>query len=663
MASVFKSLDKSDVRLTPFRAHKLWSGVISQSRFWPTSSTETPVFTLYKGDFYPSTQKWYFADNGFSGVYGGNVASASFIGPAQKPPFQAGDVVVIAQDPGYTNSSYEGQATVLNVFYTGSVWAVNVSKPSGSASPDNPGIMTKAVTLNPTLDQGNPWFDDVEPTTSNGKLLRVVHQSIDHLYYRSFYTNNKASFGSGNINRQYRRLEKEAWVISMPQSKFGEAILPGSVLINANYVLSPTMSLAQTQSLQIIDDEYGNLVISGSLITPFTSSGGTFNTVSGSVTKPLSGEWPFDSGYKYFNEGYVSFSSSFNRGNWQAASTAYKSIKFDYIQTGSALNPTYRIHGIVPFFTASLASSIRAELGVYNQSYNFENSDFSITANIMPQVVPTDSSGAVIITKQGPSDSLRIDENGNIYTVPASTRSPYRLLFTSESKVKFERDAVSAKISVTSSVIATNVMHHVAVVKTGSNINLYVNNLFAGSVADISSSLVSNQASIHIGSNYDNTQCFTGVIDKVKLYSQALTPTGSGEDIYILRHTQNRGNLIVGNVFYNHGMMVLSSPITPFIDVESVDARGTHTIWETEISCTVSPSEFNMTMNRTTTEYDPNYNQFVYRPFVTGSGFRPFVTMVGLYNDDLQLLAVGKLSQPIQLPTNTDTTFIVRFDR
>ena len=99
------------------------------------------------------------------------------------------------------------------------------------------------------------------------------------------------------------------------------------------------------------------------------------------------------------------------------------------------------------------------------------------------------------------------------------------------------------------------------------------------------------------------------------------------------------------------------------MDIESVDARGTHTIWETEISCTVSPGDFNMSTNKTTTEYDPDINQFVYKPFITGSNFRPFVTTIGLYNDNLQLLAVGKLSQPVQLSTNTDTTFIVKFDR
>ena len=123
------------------------------------------------------------------------------------------------------------------------------------------------------------------------------------------------------------------------------------------------------------------------------------------------------------------------------------------------------------------------------------------------------------------------------------------------------------------------------------------------------------------------------------------------------------GNLFIGNVFYNHGMMVLGAIPARFADVISVNARGTHTIYETEISCTVQPGEFGMSTNPTLQEYDPQQNQFVYRSFVTSSHFKPYITSIGLYDDFGQLLAIGKLNTPIQTPNNMDTTFIVRYDR
>ena len=110
-------------------------------------------------------------------------------------------------------------------------------------------------------------------------------------------------------------------------------------------------------------------------------------------------------------------------------------------------------------------------------------------------------------------------------------------------------------------------------------------------------------------------------------------------------------------------MMVLESIPSRFMTILSVSARGTHTIIENEVSCTIGPGDFNMSLNPTTQEYNPEYQQHVFKPFVTGAYFKPFVTTIGLYNDKGQLLVIGKLSTPIQTPDNTDTTFILRFDR
>ena len=48
--------------------------------------------------------------------------------------------------------------------------------------------------------------------------------------------------------------------------------------------------------------------------------------------------------------------------------------------------------------------------------------------------------------------------------------------------------------------------------------------------------------------------------------------------------------------------------------------------------------------------------------FVTESNFRPFVTDIGLYSENNELLAHGKLAKPIKLSDDIETTFIVRFD-
>ena len=155
------------------------------------------------------------------------------------------------------------------------------------------------------------------------------------------------------------------------------------------------------------------------------------------------------------------------------------------------------------------------------------------------------------------------------------------------------------------------------------------------------------------------SQGFNGAIDNLKLYKSSL----SQDEVNVLYHTLGVGNVYLGNAYYNHGMMILGSIPARFLTVNSIESRGTHTIYETEISCTISPGDFGMSSNRTLQEYDSTRNEFVYKSFVTGSSFKPFITTIGLYDDLGQLLIVGKLNTPIQTPNNMDTTFIVRYDK
>ncbi len=48
--------------------------------------------------------------------------------------------------------------------------------------------------------------------------------------------------------------------------------------------------------------------------------------------------------------------------------------------------------------------------------------------------------------------------------------------------------------------------------------------------------------------------------------------------------------------------------------------------------------------------------------FATGSYFTPYVTTVGLYNNNHELVAVAKLSQPLPTSAVTDTTILVNLD-
>lgn len=605
MAGIFKSLNKSDIRYTPFRTYKLWydsfAGVWNDSSVW----SDTDVWN----------------------------------------------------DIGYSGSNF-------------TIYVANYNPTSNYPQSDP---------LKDTFNQGVSFSESVEPTTSNGKYQRVVHKSIYHLYYRDYYTNNKASFGGGDINYQQRYLEDQAYVISMPQSKFGERIASDSIKINLSWSYAPvsgalynplTASAAASGVWTVVDDSYGNLKISGSgFYSPYGQYvGGAYTNYTSSVSKRTVGEWPFDDLYQYTDIGHFSVTKSFNKGDWQMESI-YNNVKVTF--PSGAATPTasdFELLGAVMYFTASQSSSIHIKPNVIpnaNQYYNFENGNFSISLLAVPTLKPTHPSGSVLVSKQSTRSDLKIDLNGNIYSEPVPAQFPYKISYTSGScKVKFERSDGVSTYSITSSVsMSLNTVHHIVAVKSGSAISLHVSSPITNSIdtgtLSISDQLSRNNSDLYIGNTYTGEYGFNGGIDNIKFYNSALTTN----DIKILHHTLGVGNVHVGNVFYSSGMMILTAVPIRYSTIHNVECRGTHTIYETEIACTISPGEFGMSSNPSLQVYDSLSNQYVYAPFVTGSQFKPFVTTVGLYDDKGNLVVVGKLNTPIQLPNNMDTTILVRYDK
>lgn len=173
-------------------------------------------------------------------------------------------------------------------------------------------------------------------------------------------------------------------------------------------------------------------------------------------------------------------------------------------------------------------------------------------------------------------------------------------------------------------------------------------------------------------------------------------PTGSGDQIAVLSIPQNlygqyiqpdtfklydssgtaileddgNGNIVdaatptthVGNVIYAHGIVVITN--NSYLNTlqintgQSLQFKATFTIYENQTRCHINENEFNFTQNPSATSGSTG----IYNNNVTGSSFTPYATTVGLYNAANQLLAVGKLAQPYPIPSNTDITFVVKYD-
>lgn len=91
----------------------------------------------------------------------------------------------------------------------------------------------------------------------------------------------------------------------------------------------------------------------------------------------------------------------------------------------------------------------------------------------------------------------------------------------------------------------------------------------------------------------------------------------------------------------------------------TLEFQAETTIYQNEVRCLINENDFNYTQNPSAVKAGTTGS---YIDAVTGSDFHPYTTMVGLYNDQDELLVVGKLARPYAVPPNTDITFVVRWD-
>ena len=144
----------------------------------------------------------------------------------------------------------------------------------------------------------------------------------------------------------------------------------------------------------------------------------------------------------------------------------------------------------------------------------------------------------------------------------------------------------------------------------------------------------------------------------------------------------------VGDIIYQHGIMVLTSfgtSITGSVYGTALYGTGVYsTAGSQELDIVIGSSNITCSFQSTTTIYESQYkrtlreneynytqnpsaissslNSGIVHDFLTGSYFEPYITTVGLYNNANQLVAVGKLAQPLQSSNTTDTTILVNLD-
>jgi hypothetical protein len=178
----------------------------------------------------------------------------------------------------------------------------------------------------------------------------------------------------------------------------------------------------------------------------------------------------------------------------------------------------------------------------------------------------------------------------------------------------------------------------------------------------------------------------------VERFDQPTTPIIDDGEGNLLLKINGFNQPVIGNIFYEQGIAVLTKNYysdlqsdTNFFkkyreysifDNYSIKFKSSHTIYETQVKCTIRENEYNYSLNPSLLEtnnnntlgYFPTESNDIkinedYQEFVTGSDFSPYVTSVGLYNSNEELMALAKLTQPLPTSITTDTTVIINIDR
>lgn len=468
------------------------------------------------------------------------------------------------------------------------------------------------------------------PTPAQNRYPTVgVYQSIKHLYYSGFSGSNYISHSYENYlhtteHDNYRTLGSTVSGISIPKSLYGDSIKPGSIkltgsLINAydsNGYLYQSGSnekigdvIYKHGMILITDENYYEAVntISESLFT------GTVNTLAtGSFTNDSIGEiFPNISASNHtYSDGKV---QSIIFTDILQDQGIYKGGEYpEGYLTGSSENE-------LPFIIGNTSKGDDAALAeaIENTSDVFEITNIEYVINIAETTTDSNSLGQGVEFNEFTSgdfiDNIALDtielsgaDANTLTNEPNETA--YRYFYDITASFDYRYANIEAQPS--------------------STITLESGTWPTGITTYGRGRITINGETYKVLSRDSATQI---TIDRPVTLSAGTS-----------------FSLISNQVFPS-----LPAPLT-------LEFKNTYSILTHNYNCKISQNQLNFSQNPSSYTNTEASGSIINN--ITGSEFQPYITTVGLYNDANELVAVGKLGQPMPKSQTTDMTFKVRID-
>ena len=507
------------------------------------------------------------------------------------------------------------------------------------------------------------------------KSASEIYYSIDHLYYKRSGKPYE-TFGHSDPEMLEKSLYDNAFVISIPQQKFGERVKANSVRFTYTGSLGDTTYYTSPVSFSLYDDGYGNLIDEA---LPDKISNEIFYLGFNDLT--YTDAWLTETSRSAEFESHPSYPTAITANKYYVTSSFItdrtsigNSIKL--LGSGSYLRLTH-----IPEFQFGSGSD-------FTMAFWFKND------------LPNDDIYRCLVSKR----DVRSKESD--FTKIVNKYSPQ---FPVDIIIKTTAANQTALVARTSdgtravqifATLADNQPKHLTFAKSGSNISLYINSTLVDTESIGSLDYVGNSNDFMFGNRsvdtttldgYRDSDAFIGELDEIFIFNKALTTT----EIATLYNTKSLLNTpVIGNVFYQHGIVVVSDPRAYYNQLKQGSTAGnyffgdkltdqetsenqsrpgmydnflfqynaTQTLYEHEFLCKIAEDEFNFTMNPTIRKNNDPNGEMPKDWVLEEDTFGPYITTVGLYDDAGQLLAVGKLSSPIKKRDSVETNIIVRFD-
>jgi len=508
----------------------------------------------------------------------------------------------------------------------------------------------------------------------------IKYNQIDHLFYRNFKKINNISsgykyFGQDDLNylKHKRVLYEKANILSIPTGLYGAEIRPTSLYISSS-------------THEFKDDGYGNLILNSTDINDYETD------IRSNVLNigPVNGFKRYDlnvyDGYSvdgvdqyFYLDGVrrINTISSYSTPEGDEYDDSYffnllqyKNVNFSEQSLSSGNFPCID-------FDSDISPSIR--IG-HKGDFNFNPGD-DFTISFWAKINHGGGGSSYLVSKSTTKVSLPfLTKEVNPSSFPklhnsASNNNPIPHEVEAEPQFPFEIYAIGNNIffsrsdgEVTTTINGTfslNIMTHFTCRVKDSTMAIFKNATSLVTGTDNSVKQTQNTANVYIGSKGESLNNLNGSMSQINIFNKALTNT------QITNHyTSGNGSPYVGNIFYKNGFITITHPgylnavgSTKIKNnhINTLQFQGSHQIYEHEYQCTIEEHEYNNTTNISARKIKSKDEEEIAN-FQTSSAFKPYITTIGLYNENSELLVVGKMAQPIRTSNETDTTIVLRWD-